>query len=127
VPKEARTAQLDQELKPAYAANPLAIFAATGLRGSVYISRALDNRVTDLSRFVAAVFADSSYWIALLNPRDDLHTIAEQLSKQYQETLTSEMVLTEFANYFSGGGANIRGAAVSFIQDLRKNAALPDY
>ena len=71
---------------------------------------------------MAVVFADSSYWIALLNPRDELHMIAEGLSKNYEETLTSEMVLTEVATFFSAHGANIRGATVSLIRDLQKNA-----
>jgi uncharacterized protein len=49
------------------------------------------------------VFADTGYWIALLNPRDDLHQKASATSRDYtpNQIVTSEMVLTEFLNSFS--------------------------
>jgi uncharacterized protein len=49
------------------------------------------------------VFADTGYWIALLNPRDDLHQKAYATSREYSpnQLVTSEMVLTEFLNSFS--------------------------
>jgi uncharacterized protein len=44
------------------------------------------------------VFADAGYWIALLNPRDDLHNKASASAQSYspKQIVTSEMVLTEF-------------------------------
>ncbi len=44
------------------------------------------------------VFADTGYWITLLNPRDDLHQKASTTSRDYNpnQIVTSEMVLTEF-------------------------------
>jgi uncharacterized protein len=71
---------------------------------------------------VAIVFADSSYWIALLNPEDEVNPVAERLSRQYKRILTTEMVLTEVANFFAGYGASLRGAAVSLIRALQNNA-----
>jgi predicted nucleic acid-binding protein len=52
------------------------------------------------------VFADTGYWIALLNPRDDLHQKASATSRDYtlNQIVTSEMVLTEFLNSFSDYG-----------------------
>lgn len=49
------------------------------------------------------VFADTGYWIALLNPQDDLHAIATHLSKPLDpdHIVTSEGVLTEVLNDFS--------------------------
>jgi predicted nucleic acid-binding protein len=44
------------------------------------------------------VFADTGYWIALLNPRDELREKASAASGDYASNriVTSEMVLTEF-------------------------------
>jgi predicted nucleic acid-binding protein len=56
------------------------------------------------------VFADTGYWVALLNPRDDLHDKAINLSKALQPAhiVTSEMVLTEVLNDFSSRGEYFR-------------------
>ena len=49
------------------------------------------------------VFADTDYWVALLNPQDDLHEIATHFSKPLypDDIVTSEGVLTEVLNDFS--------------------------
>lgn len=49
------------------------------------------------------VFADTGHWIALLNPRDDLHHKATAVARDHGlgQIVTSEMVLTEFLNSFS--------------------------
>lgn len=43
------------------------------------------------------VFADTGYWVALLNPRDQLHEKARELSKTMGSLyiFRSEMVLAE--------------------------------
>lgn len=43
------------------------------------------------------VFADTNYWIALLNPRDELHgrAVATAQSCAEDQIVTSEMVLVE--------------------------------
>jgi len=66
------------------------------------------------------VFADTGYWVALLNPRDDLHDKAVKLSQTIQPAhiVTSEMVLTEVLNDFSDRGDHFRQAAVNFIKRL---------
>jgi hypothetical protein len=53
-----------------------------------------------------AVFADAGYWIALFNPRDQLHTKAITVSNTLQgcPIVTSQMVLTEFLNHYAALG-----------------------
>jgi len=67
------------------------------------------------------VFADTGYWIALLNPRDDLHKKAVASSQGFSpdQIVTSEMVLTEFLNSLSGFGPRLRQAAASAVASLR--------
>jgi uncharacterized protein len=66
------------------------------------------------------VFADTGYWVALLNPHDDLHHKAVNLSKAVQPAhiVTSEMVLTEVLNDFSARGDYFRKVATELIHRL---------
>ena len=66
------------------------------------------------------VFADTGYWVALLNPHDDLHGKALNLSKAVQPAhiVTTEMVLVELLNDFSDRGEYFRQTAVNLIQSL---------
>lgn len=66
------------------------------------------------------VFADTGYWVALLNPHDNLHDKAVNLSKALHPThiVTSEMVLTELLNDFSDRGEYFRQVAVNWIRNL---------
>jgi len=68
------------------------------------------------------IFADTSYWIGLVNPRDQLHTKAVSVTQQLFSVriLTSEMVLTEVLNSFSDGGP-LRRAVGSMVERLRGN------
>jgi len=68
------------------------------------------------------VFADASYWSALVNPRDQRHAKAVSVTQQLFSVriLTSEMVLTEVLNSFSDGGP-LRRAVGSMIERLRSN------
>ncbi|MEQ1354212.1 MAG: PIN domain-containing protein, partial [Candidatus Acidiferrum sp.] len=72
------------------------------------------------------VFADTGYWIALLNPRDDLHQKASATSRDYSpsQIVTSEMVLTEFLNSFSDYGPRLRQAAARAVASLRENSPI---
>ena len=69
---------------------------------------------------MAAVFADSGYFIATLNSSDPLHaaavTVAEGLGSP--RIVTTQMVLTEVVNYMSGGGAFLRTLAVQLVREL---------
>ena len=60
------------------------------------------------------VFADTGYWVAVLNPKDQLHERARQVSKGLGQVriLTSEMVLDELLAALSkppSRDATIRG------------------
>jgi predicted nucleic acid-binding protein len=69
------------------------------------------------------VFADTGYWIALLDVQDTLHQKAINLGISLAQTqvCTKEMVLTEVLNYFSKRGAALRQAAVALIQTVQSN------
>jgi len=69
------------------------------------------------------IFADTSYWIALLNPRDELHARAVAAAQCYSDDLivTSEMVLVEFLNGFSDRGPRLRAAALKVVKTLRNS------
>ena len=69
------------------------------------------------------VFADTGYWIAIVNPHDDLHNKALQVSGSLGPHLivTSEMVLSEMAAYFSDKGSRLRQAVVDLIRSIRTN------
>ena len=66
------------------------------------------------------IFADTGYWVALLNPHDDLHSKAMSLSKSLQpiHIVTSEMVLAEVLNDFSDRGNYFRQAAINLMKSL---------
>jgi predicted nucleic acid-binding protein len=69
---------------------------------------------------VRTIFADTGYWIALLNPRDELHETAKKLSVTLVSAylITSEMVLTEVLNDFAKRGNYFRKAGVKLVEDL---------
>jgi uncharacterized protein len=69
------------------------------------------------------VFADTGYWIAILNPKDELHGKAMEVSRNLGQVVivTSEVVLTELANYFADRGASFREKASAAIESIRKN------
>lgn len=70
-----------------------------------------------------AVFIDTLYWIAILNPRDTYHGAAVQLDDHLKNVkfVTSELVLVEFLSYFSGFGEVFRIKAVQFVNELFRN------
>ncbi len=72
------------------------------------------------------VFADTGYWVALLNPRDDLHQRASAATHDYRpnQIVTSEMVLTEFLNGFSDYGPRLRQAAARAVASLRDTSQI---
>lgn len=69
------------------------------------------------------VFADTGYWIALLNPHDELHERARQVSESLGPMciVTSEMVLVELLNYYAKRGAAKRNAVVDLVRKLHEN------
>ena len=69
------------------------------------------------------VFADTGYWVAILNSDDNLHQTAVSVTTALSSLriVTSEMVFTEVLNSFSKQGAFLRQNAVTLIQQsIRK-------
>lgn len=66
------------------------------------------------------VFADTSYWIALANPRDQLHALALEVSHRIEpiHLVTTDEVLVEFANFYCGRGQLMRHAAVALVRAI---------
>ena len=66
------------------------------------------------------VFADSGYWIATINSDDELSekTAAVVPALGLRRLITSEMVLIEVLNHFSGRGELARSAAWEVVEDL---------
>ena len=67
------------------------------------------------------IFADACYWIALLNRNDQLHAAANAAQKQLRNArvVTTDEVLSEVLNFFSGHGQQMRAAAAQTIEGLR--------
>jgi uncharacterized protein len=70
------------------------------------------------------IFADSCYWIALLHRKDQLHKAAIAAQKQMGNAhlVTTDEVLCEVLNFFSGYGRQMRAAAAQAIEGLRKDS-----
>ncbi len=69
------------------------------------------------------LFADTFYWVALLNRRDPFHARAVSFSSALGATrlVTTDEVLTEVLNWFSRSGRLWRGKAAALVHDLRNN------
>jgi predicted nucleic acid-binding protein len=67
------------------------------------------------------VFADTCYWIALLNPTDQTHDIAVRVSKGLTDCriVTAEEILTELLNYFGARGSYFGGAAAKLVERMQ--------
>jgi len=72
---------------------------------------------------VNSLFADTSFWIAILNPRDFLHRTAVERAASLPDArlVTSEMVLAELLNDFASRGEALRSAAARFVEGLLAN------
>lgn len=66
------------------------------------------------------VFADTSFWIAVANPRDRWHRRARALRQSLRpaQIVTTEEVLGEILTYFSGHGAMMREHAARVVRTL---------
>jgi predicted nucleic acid-binding protein len=67
------------------------------------------------------LFADSFYWVALLHPRDAFHAVVVNYSRTLGATqlVTTDEVLAEVLNHFSGTGPYWRGRAAAQAHDVR--------
>lgn len=71
-----------------------------------------------------AVFADTGFWLAHLNPLDHLHGKAREAGRALGDAqiVTSELVLIETLNALSGGGAFVRGQVARLVKTLQGDA-----
>lgn len=68
-------------------------------------------------------FADTSFYVAICNPRDSLHARALELMQDFEGTVvTTEYVLVEVANFFSQVGG--REVFVELLATLRQDASV---
>jgi uncharacterized protein len=72
------------------------------------------------------IFADTGYWIALLDPQDTLHqkAINQSIAHAQAQIYTSEMVFTEVLNHFAKRSTPLRQAAAALIQTAQQNPAV---
>jgi predicted nucleic acid-binding protein len=69
------------------------------------------------------VFADTNYWVAVLNPNDELHEKAISVSKSLGGVIiiTSEMVLTELLNCFAEKGQKLRMVTIELAKQSKSD------
>jgi predicted nucleic acid-binding protein len=63
------------------------------------------------------VFADTYYWIALLNDRDQGHAAAEAISLTLQQAtlITTQEVLSEVLTFFCEEGQYVQQAVAAYV------------
>ena len=69
------------------------------------------------------VFADTSYWVALINPKDEWHSKALNLSQSLTGMIliTTDEVLGEVLTFFSGYGPHTRRSVAQIIIGILTN------
>ena len=70
------------------------------------------------------VFADTHYWIAIINPHDQWHRRAVTVSQSLGtvQLVTTDDVLVEVLNFFAGYGALMRSNAAQAMHSILQNA-----
>ncbi len=68
------------------------------------------------------IFADTFYWIALINPRDNWHFIALNYAQKYTDDylITTDGIVDETLNYFATKGAIMRRKALATYFQIRQ-------
>ena len=71
------------------------------------------------------VFADTSYWVALIDPKDKWHAKAVELSQSFAGVLliTTDEVLSEVLTFFSGYGPYIRESVAQIVFSVLTNTS----
>jgi uncharacterized protein len=66
---------------------------------------------------MSAVFADTSFYLAVLNPRDLAHSTALEVGKQRRPVLLTDFILLELGNALSGAsGRELFSRLVSHLR-----------
>jgi uncharacterized protein len=68
------------------------------------------------------VFADTCFWIALVNPNDQHYQRARQAQLRHKESniLSTESVIIEFFNFYSESGKFMRQKTHEYYEQLRR-------
>lgn len=66
-------------------------------------------------------FVDTVFWVAVLDPQDNLHhrSVARASALQSTQLVTSELVAIETLNAFCGAGPHLRAAVATMVEGLR--------
>src|SRR3954454_13769526 len=67
---------------------------------------------------MSTAFADTSFYAAIVNRRDELHEYAKQAAAAVRAVVTTEFMLVETANFCSEGGR--RTTFVKLVENLRR-------
>jgi len=72
---------------------------------------------------VKLVFADTIYWVALINPKDQWHAsaISAKALLNGLRLVTTDVILIEVLNFFAEHGEEARFRAVSATEEILKN------
>lgn len=72
------------------------------------------------------VFVDTLYWVALIDPHDQWHKRAHAASRTLEGTklFTTDTVLTEVMNYFSGEGEWLRKTGAANVRAILANSQI---
>jgi predicted nucleic acid-binding protein len=72
------------------------------------------------------VFADTYYWIALLNDRDQGHAAAKAVSQTLGQAtiITTHEVLSEVLTYFCKHGPHVRQIVSAFVRNILRDPAI---
>lgn len=69
------------------------------------------------------IFADTFYWIALINQRDNWHNKAIKITANLDnvEIITTDEILIEVLNFLANHGTQMRKRTIQFIKDIMSN------
>ncbi|OQX06846.1 MAG: nucleic acid-binding protein [Desulfobacteraceae bacterium IS3] len=69
------------------------------------------------------IFIDTLYWIAIINPKDQWHqkAVEVKLVSEPFQSVTTESVLIEVANFFCAYGSGIRKTVADVLGEILKN------
>ena len=72
------------------------------------------------------VFADTYYWIALLNDRDQGHAAARAITQalRYAALITTQEVLSEVLTFFCEHGRQVRQTVAAFVRQILIDPAI---
>ncbi|MGI0480404.1 type II toxin-antitoxin system VapC family toxin [Geminocystis sp. CENA526] len=72
------------------------------------------------------IFADTFYWVALINPEDDYHQEVLKLSYSLSEIIfvTTEEVLIEVLAFYSKSGYHLKQKTTTFINSILENSQI---